>query len=103
LPAIILIALSCRDFAASSHVFRVVLGVTALALFWQWILAPVVIAMRPILSPQLFVAAVLTVPIRTAGSMPFGVCALLGLMMRQVTRKQLRAVEAIDRREPRTG
>ena len=33
LPAIILIALSCRDFAASSHVFRVVLGVTALALF----------------------------------------------------------------------
>ncbi len=103
LPAIILIALSCRDFAASSHVFRVVLGVTALALFWQWILAPVVIAMRPILSPQLFVAAVLTLPIRTAGSMPFGVCALLGLMMRQVTRKQLRAVEAIDRREPRTG
>ena len=103
LPGIILIALSWRDFAGSSRVFRVVLGVTALALFWPWILAPVVIAMRPILSPQLFVAAVLMLPIRTAGSMPFGVCALLGLMMRQVTRKQLRAVEAIDRREPRTG
>jgi hypothetical protein len=63
LPGIILIALSWRDFAGSSRVFRVVLGVTALALFWPWILAPVVIAMRPILSPQLFVAAVLMLPI----------------------------------------
>jgi hypothetical protein len=49
LPGVILIALSWRGFAASSHLFRVVLGAAALALFWQWIVAPVVIAMRPIL------------------------------------------------------
>jgi hypothetical protein len=96
LPGVLLIVLSWRGLAASSHLFRVVLGVTALALFWQWILAPVVIAMRQILSHQLFVSTVLTLPIRTAGSIPFGVLALLGLMMRQVRQKQLAAIETID-------
>jgi len=81
LPGIIFIALSWRTFAASSRLFRVVLGATALALFWQWICAPVVIALRPIVSPQLFDSTVLTLPIRTAGSIPFGVLAVLALMM----------------------
>jgi hypothetical protein len=89
LPGVILIALSWRAHATSSHPFRVLLGATALALFWQWILAPVVIAMRPMVSPQLFVSTLLTLPIRTAGSIPFGVLALLGLMMRQVTQNRL--------------
>jgi hypothetical protein len=102
LPGVLLIALFWRGFAASSHLFRVVLGVTALALFWQWILAPVVIATRPIISPQLVVSTVLTLPIRTAGSIPFGVLALLGLMMRQV-KKQPPAGEIIDGREPGTN
>jgi hypothetical protein len=86
LPGVIVIAVYWRGFAASSHLFRVVLGVSALALFWQWILAPVVIATRAILSPQLFLAIVLTLPIRTAGSIPFGVLALLALMLQKVTR-----------------
>jgi hypothetical protein len=90
LPGVILIAMSWRGFAASSRLFRAVLGVTALALFWQWILAPAVIAIRTILSAQL-VPAVLTLPIRTAGAIPFGVCALLGLMLRQVMLRQLPA------------
>ena len=90
LPGVILIALSWRDLAASSRVFRVVLAATALALFWQWMLAPVVIAMRPVLSPGLFSSVVLTLPIRTAASIPFGVLALLGLMMRQATRTDSR-------------
>ncbi len=98
LPGVILIGLSWRDLAASSRVFRVVLGATALALFWQWMLAPVVIAIRPVLSAQLFSSVVLTLPIRTAASIPFGVLALLGLMMRQVTRK----VETIECRPTRT-
>jgi len=80
LPGILLIALSWRGFAASSRLFRVLLAVTALAVFWQWIFAPLVIAMRPILSHQLFVSVALALPIRTAGSIPFGVFALLGLM-----------------------
>jgi hypothetical protein len=103
LPGVISIAFSWRGFAASSHVFRVVLGMTALALSWQWILAPVVIAIRPILPSQLFDSAVLTLPIRTAGSIPFGVFTLLWLMLRQVQQKQLPSVETIDRRQPRTG
>jgi glycosyl transferase family 87 len=90
LPGIILIALSWRGFAAS-RMFRVGLGLTALALFWQWILAPVVILMRPIVSHQVFVWTVLTLPIRTAGSIPFGVLALLGLMGQQIAAKRLPA------------
>jgi hypothetical protein len=93
LPGVILIAWSWRGLAASSRLFRVVLGVTALALFWQWILAPVVIAMRTFVSDQVLVSAVLTLPIRAAGSIPFGVCALLGLMMRQAMLKNLSTVE----------
>ena len=99
LPGVLLIALTWRGFASSSPVFRVLLGVTALALFWQWILAPAVIAMRPVLSAQLFVSTVLTLPIRTAGSVPFGVLALLGLMMRQVKIQP----ETMDVREPGTN
>ena len=88
LPGIILIALSWRGFA-SSRLFRAVLGVTALAVFWQWMLAPLVIAMHPILSPRLFISTALTLPIRTAASIPFGVLALLGLMMWQETHRRL--------------
>ena len=102
LPGVILIALSWRGFAASSRLFRVVLVAAALALFWQWIVAPVVIAMRPILSPRLFFSDVLTLPIRTAGSIPFAVFALLALMSREVMRKGFPALETIDCREPRT-
>jgi hypothetical protein len=88
LPGIILIALSWRGFPASSRIFRAVLGVAALAVFWPWLCAPVVIALRPILSPPVFVSAVQTLPIRTAASIPFGVLALLTLMMRQVTSRK---------------
>jgi hypothetical protein len=92
LPGVLLIALSWRSVAASSHLFRVLLGATALALFWQWSVAPVVIVLRPIVSPHMFISTVLTLPIRTAGSIPFGVLALLGLMMWQV-REQLPAAD----------
>jgi hypothetical protein len=63
------------------------LGVSALALFWQWIFAPVVIALRPIVSPQLFNSTMLTLPIRTAASIPFGLFALLAVLMGPVMRK----------------
>jgi hypothetical protein len=87
LPGVILIALSWRGFAAASRLFRVVLGAAALALFWPWFMAPAVIAMWTFFSAQL-ASGVLTLPIRTAGAIPFGVCALLGLMVRQVILKQ---------------
>jgi hypothetical protein len=88
LPGVILIALSWRGLAHSLP-FRVVLGITALAVFWQWLAAPLVIVTRPILSQEFFRSAVLTLPIRTAASIPFGVCALLGLMMWQGSRKKM--------------
>jgi hypothetical protein len=56
-------------------------------LFWQWIFAPVVIALQPIVSPQLFNSTMLTLPIRTAASIPFGLLALLAVLMGRVMRK----------------
>lgn len=88
LPGIILIAVSWRGFTASSRIFRVVIGTGALALFWQWICAPFVIAAQPIFSRRIFTETVLTLPIRTAASIPFGVLAVLALMMRQITLRQ---------------
>ena len=90
LPGVILIALSWRDFA-SSRPFRVMLAVTAFAVFWQWISAPVLIAAHPFVSDQGFTPALLTVPIRTAASIPFGVLALLALMMLQGRLKKNRS------------
>ena len=79
LPGIILIASCWRQFAPSKP-FRVTLAAAALALFWPWICAPVVIALRPMVSAAFF-STLLTLPIRTAASIPFGVCALLALML----------------------
>jgi hypothetical protein len=89
LPGIILIAVSWRGFAASSRIFRVVLGVSALALFWQWICAPFVIAAQQILSRRGFTETVLMLPIRTAACIPFGVLAVLVLIMRQIALRQV--------------
>jgi Glycosyltransferase family 87 len=87
LPGVILIALTWRDYRASLP-FRVTLAVTALALCWQWIAAAVVIAARPVVSAAAF-STLLTLPIRTAASIPFGVCALLGMMLWQERNRKL--------------
>ncbi len=89
LPGIILIAFSWRSFAASSAPFRMMLAATSLALFWQWICAPLVIAVRPLVSHQVFVSYLLTIPVRTAASIPFGVLALLGLIIWQRRRQTI--------------
>ncbi len=81
LPGIILIALSWRDFAASLPC-RGILSASAIALFWPWLAAPLVLATRGMLSRELG-SAILMLPIRTAAAIPFGVCALLSLMMRR--------------------
>jgi len=87
LPGVILIVLTWRDYMASLS-FRVILTTTALALSWQWITAPIVIAARPLV-PAAFFSTLLTLPIRTAASTPFGVCALLGLMLWQRRKTEL--------------
>jgi len=87
LPGILLIGFSWRHFLRSSRPLRIVLCITALALFWPWISAPFVIALRPIVSPQLYNSTLLTLPIRTAASIPFGVFVLLAVLMGRVMRK----------------
>ena len=87
LPGVLLILFAWRRFAAARPAFRIVLVVTAVAMCWQWVFALGLLAVRPLLSPALFFSrAVFTLPIRTAGAFPFGVLALLGLMMREVGR-----------------
>ncbi|MGA7219111.1 MAG: glycosyltransferase family 87 protein [Candidatus Sulfotelmatobacter sp.] len=83
LPGIFLIAFLRRDSGESSFPFRALLAATVLALFWQWMFAPIAIAFQPILSRRLFLSFVLTLPIRTAASIPFGALALLAMMMRR--------------------
>ncbi|MGA9509801.1 MAG: glycosyltransferase family 87 protein [Candidatus Sulfotelmatobacter sp.] len=92
LPGIILIASCWRDFAPSKP-FRVTLAVAAFALFWQWICAPFAIALRPMVSQEFASTFLLTLPIRTAASIPFGVCALLGLMLWQGRKRKLTLTE----------
>lgn len=104
LPGILLIAFSWRTFLRSSRPIRMLFGVAALGLFWQWIIAPVVILLRPFVSPQLFFSIVLNLPIRTAVSIPFGVLATLGIMMRNVARNQWTAEDGrLKRMELKSG
>jgi hypothetical protein len=88
LPGIILIASCWREFAPSKP-FRVTLAAATLALIWQWICAPIVVALWPMVSREAASTFLLTLPIRTAASIPFGVCALLVLMLWQEERRKL--------------
>ncbi|MGC2061210.1 MAG: hypothetical protein WA653_23320, partial [Candidatus Sulfotelmatobacter sp.] len=99
LPGIILIASCWRDFAPSTP-FRVTLAAAALALVWQWICAPVVIALWPMVSRKAASTFLLTLPIRTAAPIPFGVCALLGLMLWQGHRRKLTLTEKAPAGKP---
>ena len=103
LPGIILIASCWRDFAPSKP-FRVTLAAAALALFWQWICAPVVVVLWPMISRGFASTFLLTLPIRFAASTPFGVCALLGLMLWRGHKRKLTLTEKapIPKPEPIT-
>ncbi|MFZ0536319.1 MAG: hypothetical protein WAM47_05645, partial [Candidatus Sulfotelmatobacter sp.] len=92
LPGIILIASCWREFAPSKP-FRVTLAAAALALFWPWICASVVIALWPMVSREFAFTFLLTLPIRTAASIPFGVCALLAVMLWRGPRRKLMRTE----------
>lgn len=99
LPGIILIASCWRDFVPSRP-FRVTLAAATLALFWQWICAPVVIALRPMVSREFASTFLLTLPIRTAASIPFGISALLALMLWQGHRRKLTLTEKTPTAKP---
>ena len=97
LPGILLISFTWRDITASSRPFRMVLAVGALVLFWQWLVAIPLLALRPFLSRARFSSdALILLPFHAAASIPFAVAAVLGLMMWKVLREET-ALEGEER------
>jgi hypothetical protein len=78
LPGIFLLLQHRRELRASGPVPRNLLTLGAIVLFFPWVAAFVLIAVRPWLTLADFEStAVFALPIRTAASLPFAVLALL--------------------------
>lgn len=88
LPGILLVACTWRR-AAASRPFRVILAVTAIILFWQWIVVVPLLAVRPWLSNETFFArGVWLLPFHAAASVPLGICAILGYLLVETHRQK---------------
>ena len=93
LPAILLLVRCRNELANAGPVPRILLIVGALVLFWPWIAAFILILLRPWLAPSIFnSAAILSLPIRTAASLPFAVLVLLVWMWQVSPRRNSEAV-----------
>jgi hypothetical protein len=78
IPGIFLLARHHREFRDAGPVPRILLSLGALLLFWNWIAAFALIALRPLLAPAIFDStAVFSLPIRSAAPLPFAILALL--------------------------
>ena len=78
IPGIFLLARRYREFVISGPVPRILLSVGALLLFWNWIAAFALIALRPFIARAIFDStAVFSLPIRSAAPLPFAILALL--------------------------
>ena len=83
LPGILLLARYRSILLAAGPVPRLLLAIGALILFWPWIAAFILLALRPFIAPTIFDSTILfSLPIRTAASLPFAVLALLAWMLR---------------------
>lgn len=83
LPEVILVMRFRRSLASAKNVIRWLLAIAAAALFWQWIAALALIALRPLISPDRFYSVpVFALPVRLVGIFPFALWALLGVMLR---------------------
>jgi hypothetical protein len=83
LPGILLLVRYRSIFLAAGPVPRLLLAIGGLTLFWPWIAALILLALRPLLAPAIFDSTVVfSLPIRTAASLPFAVLALLAWMLR---------------------
>ena len=88
LPGILLLFRYRKLLEEAGRIPRIIVCLGALILFWPWITAFALICLRPILSASIFHStAVLSLPVRTAASLPFVVLALLALMWRAIARK----------------
>jgi len=88
LPGILLLA--CRKERHSSSIFRALLLVAAAVLLWPWLASLALIALRPFIGAEwLHSSVVFSLPLRTAGPLPFVVLALLALALRMQSRKEV--------------
>ncbi len=81
IPGILVVLRYRRELRESGRTPRTLLTVGAIILCWQWVAALGVIAAHPWLSPASFVT-VISLPVRTAASVPFAVLALLAYSTR---------------------
>jgi Glycosyltransferase family 87 len=78
LPGIFLLLRHWHTIRNSGSIARILQTISAVVLFWPWAAALALIASRPMLTREHFYStAVFALPIRTAGSFPFAVLALL--------------------------
>ncbi|HYM77147.1 MAG TPA: glycosyltransferase family 87 protein [Candidatus Dormibacteraeota bacterium] len=78
IPAILLLARDRGRLLEAGRVPRILFWLGALVLFWPWLAAFALGVLRPWLAPDVLDAtAVLSLPLRTAASLPFVVLALL--------------------------
>jgi hypothetical protein len=83
LPGILLLARYIGELRRAGPVPRTLLLVGSLVLFWPWIAACALIPLRPFIAPAIFTsAAIFSLPLRTAASLPFAVLALLAWSLR---------------------
>lgn len=83
IPSILVIVLYRSVLMNAGVIARVLLGVGAFVLLWPWIAAFGLMVVHPVLSPTtLNSTAVLSLPVRSAASLPFAVLALLVWMWR---------------------
>jgi hypothetical protein len=97
LPGILLLA--CRGGEHSNPVFRLLLLVAAAVLLWPWLASLAVIALRPFIGAErIYSSVVFSLPLRTAGPLPFVILALLALALRMQLRRQVGLTTATDPR-----
>lgn len=77
LPGIFLVLIHRQRLAAAGRVSHILLYAGALALFWPWIMSPVVLILHHWLPSPVSDSSLLALPIRSAVSLPFAVLALL--------------------------
>jgi len=78
LPGLLLMARNRDHLRAAGWIPRVLLGLTALVLFWPWLAACGLITARPFIATSIFDSvSILALPIRTAASFPFALLAIL--------------------------
>jgi hypothetical protein len=83
LPGILLLVRYRSQLREAGPVARAVQSAGVLVVLWPWIAAFVLILLHPWLAPATFnSAAILSLPIRTAASLPFVVLALLAWTLR---------------------